>query len=197
MNQKSNEIDMPPVDNYLKQMRPSKEQPKKVVYLPKSSVAQVAFNDDNDWMANEITRNELAAEIKAIEASTDSKVAEIRGDIKTLSAEMRGDMQALVSDIRGELRGYVSEGKERDKRIELLVANAERNSQIASDAARDAAGLRSEARTAMITIVLSVFAIAAGSVIAIKSSNEAIVQTVTSVYQQGQANPPPPAASKK
>lgn len=141
-------------------------------FAKKSKFSEVVHDKDlldNDPMGNEITRNEFNAEIKAIEANIDRQVAEIRGDFKA----------------------YMAEGRERDKRIELLVANAERNSQIASEAARDAAGLKSEARTAMLTIILSVFAIAAGSVLAIKASNEAIVQTVTSVYQQGQSSSPP------
>lgn len=129
-------------------------------------IAEPAYDED---MNTQITRNELNAEIKAIEARTDSKVAEIRGDIKALSAEMRS---------------YMAEGKERDKRLELIATSAEK-------AAESASSLKSHLWAASIAVVIAAVGTVVAAYFATQQSNIGITQSVISAFQQGQSSPPP------
>ncbi len=126
---------------------------------------------NNAGMTDQITRNEFNAEIKAIEARTDSKVAEIRGDIKALTVEMRS---------------YMAEGRERDKRLELIATKAEK-------AAESASNIKGHLWAAVLAVILAI----ASSYFATQASNIGIMQLMTSAYQQGQSSPPPPPPAKK
>lgn len=133
-------------------------------------IAEPAYDED---MNTQIPRNELNAEIKAIEARTDSKVAEIRGDIKALSAEMRS---------------YMAEGKERDKR-ELIATSAEK-------AAESASSHKSHLWATSVHVVIAAVGTVVAAYFATQQSNIGITQSVISAFQQGQTSPPP-APTKK
>lgn len=125
--------------------------------------------DTNSDMSDQITRNEFNAEIKAIEARIDSKIADIRGDFKA----------------------YMAEGRERDKRLELIATSAEK-------AAASASNLKGHLWAACIAVIIAVLGTVVAAYFATQQSNIGITQSVISAFQQGQSSqPPPPLPAKK
>jgi tetrahydromethanopterin S-methyltransferase subunit G len=122
--------------------------------------------DDGDMSTP--TREEFEARLETVEARMDGRVARIEGKIDAFMA------QALERDKRLD---------ERDKRIELLAESAARSAERASN-------LKTNFWGAVVTIILSVTAIAVSTYYATQSSNLAIVQTTLAAFQQGQATPP-------
>lgn len=123
---------------------------------------------NNAGMTDQITRNEFNAEIKAIEARIDSKIADIRGDFKA----------------------YMAEGRERDKRLELIATSAEK-------AAASASNLKGHLWAACIAVIIAVLGTVVAAYFATQQSNIGITQSVISAFQQGQSSPAHPAAPKK
>lgn len=139
-------------------------------FAKKSEFSEVVQDKDlldNDPMGNEITRNELNAEIKAIEARIDSRFAELHGDIKA----------------------YMAEGRERDKRIELIAISAEK-------AAASASNLKGHLWAASIAVVIAAVGTVVAAYFATQQSNIGITQSVISAFQQGQSSPPQTPSKK-
>lgn len=139
-------------------------------FAKKSNFSEVVQDKDlldNDTMGNEITRNEFNAEIKAIEARIDSRFAELHGDFKA----------------------YMAEGRERDKRIELIATSAEKSAESASN-------LKNHLWAASVAVIIAAVGTVVAAYFATQQSNIGITQSVISAFQQGQTSPPP-APTKK
>lgn len=106
------------------------------------------------------TRTEFESRLETVEARMDSRVIRIESKIDS----------------------YLAVAAERDKRIDLLAESAAKSAERAST-------LKGHFWGAVVTIILSVAAIAISSFYATQSSNIAIVQTTLSAFQQGQQTP--------
>lgn len=92
-------------------------------------------------------------------------------------------MDARVARLEGKIDAYMTEGRERDKRIELLARDA-------AESAREARSLKSNMWFAGLSVIVTVIATTIGSYYASQQSNIAIVEAVQSSFQQGHLSAP-------
>jgi hypothetical protein len=110
------------------------------------------------------TRNEVDAQLQAIEARLDARVARIEGNLDKFLAKMNERDRVL---------------EERDKRLTLIAENAE-------SSARRAEGMYKSLWGGIFAIFIAVLTIGVGSFYSIQQSNQGLVQAVISAFQLGQ-----------
>jgi hypothetical protein len=158
-----------------------------------------------------IARETFESRIETIETRMDARVASIANKVdhyiavwaerdasRALLDQKREESRAQLDREREESRAQLDREREesralldqererrlveRDKRIEILAASAERSAQKAE-------GLKSTIWLAAIAIIVASVGSSVSSFYAIQSSNLALVQATLSIFQQGQNTP--------
>lgn len=145
--------------------KPAAFEKDRVDFLDKERVDNQQHRPHHEAMSD-ISRPEFEQSIKAFEAGMDARAARLEAKIEILAVQTKASVD----------------------KMELLTQQAVDAATSAAESAKSASNLKQTLWMTSITTVLAVLGIAFAAYYGTQSSNQSIVQTTLSAYQQGRSD---------